>query len=758
MEGLHELTKEVNRIVTAPYLVNNLKRLASILALISDRMLLQWANSKACQLAPLADVVRAATPEVSAPIVTRLAILDDFRTHLMQHPTCIEQLLRIAGERLLDGTKAASWDASVALLSHTLPGQVALPESVCSLVEQMVEDVVQFPNMDHLCRMYNVLSNQSIYLLCDLPVETLPRFISSCKGILPAKADTLRNLLCFAIYAMAAEPKASTSSSSPFSMSSDTPKPSIVFRQWQESANRLFQEKKGYKIVSLTVLGVTVLCSDCQRSSTALRHVLYAIHAATSILGPIQPRLTSDWLSENMDVLRRLETKLSNDEADPAIRCAGFRFCCTLLRSNCEMSLARDVLDQLVKHDASFACLEDIMSMLFDCVRNVPDHVQTILGYAIDQCFPGRFEGLKVTKVRVATLLIEALRSSTDATVCQQVLAHICQKGVPDWWNLDLQPENREENCGMLEHCPGTLQRIQYELKAAVSFLFIEKSWVGTTKLPPDVLTTVMHQVQDSRAVRSSWSCYYPCRLPHLPEPNAQPHIQPANASVNWQINLASDLQEFARRSYDLIVNRADEVCCDFETRCDHVEEPLRAASAQAEQFREERDIAHLELDSYRQQILDLEAALEEARCLRCAIEQKSGSLENELGAAMAREEILKRDLNEVERVLQQQEAESEITLHGMKNASKETLKDAISEHRTVVLGLQVELEQERENSSKVAQATEEIRQHMQSLMHEVSEKQTDDAKQAAQLHQMEMDNMQSEVSLIIGYARHDYC
>ena len=292
-----------------------MQQLHSIVVRVENDTILRWAESKACQIAPLASAVLSGFKEGAfvASLLATLARVPSFRIAIIkQDPAILGLLLGLSDlPRLPDIAHDvhSSQLACIALLSEPLPSSVALPISIHGFVRQLLERMTMIQDTDSIRAVYQVLYGQTTSLLELVPPELFEKFVTTCNGILRNNADHMRNVLCLALYAVVAK-ETHTSHPKPSVGSSDNSQTFSLVERWRNNTKRFFVGEKAIKNASLTVVRVLHFCSEDVVGST--NDELEGLQLCQGIIEAIEPAAISQWMIKSESLLRRLEGKLTS--------------------------------------------------------------------------------------------------------------------------------------------------------------------------------------------------------------------------------------------------------------------------------------------------------------------------------------------------------------------------------------------------------------------------------------------------------------
>ena len=187
-----------------------------------------------------------------------------------------------------------------------------------------------------------------------------------------------------------------------------------------------------------------------------------------------------------------------------------------------------------------------------------------------------------------------------------------------------------------------------------------------------------------------------PCKHFQTPPPHAPISLvqetctpQSQSDSHNWRQRLATDLENHGKLEINLIQRRVDDVCRDFEARCENIEEPLRQEQQKVQELKLELQTMRERSDNLKAHICQLEAhELDRDLCME-GLETEKAQTEADLQHVTSQKDAL---LNQLDALFHEQgEAENALT-----KARKE-YDQSLSQIRAILTGKEVEcLEQTR--------------------------------------------------------------
>lgn len=200
--------------------------------------------------------------------------------------------------------------ASVSILSSSLPPDVAVPATLPSFLQSLVDEVIVQPCSESLRDLYRVLGGIRTTLLELLPDSKLDALVTEIKRVLADVKNMTANMYCLASMSEIALALINRSNpSTPDSRWSHEGRNNVaVQRDWQQAALSFFEDQKGMKTMDLIILYVISACSD--REDLSLLERLQVVELATKVVIVIESGHKELWLRENSAKLHKLFAKL----------------------------------------------------------------------------------------------------------------------------------------------------------------------------------------------------------------------------------------------------------------------------------------------------------------------------------------------------------------------------------------------------------------------------------------------------------------
>ncbi|KAK2805574.1 hypothetical protein FQN50_006089 [Emmonsiellopsis sp. PD_5] len=200
-------------------------------------------------------------------------------------------------------------------------------------------------------------------------------------------------------------------------------------------------------------------------------------------------------------------------------------------------------------------------------------------------------------------------------------------------------------------------------------------------------------------------------------------HKHVPNSSQNWRSKLAQTLTHNAQQSHQLVIEQLNNICKDFEFRCENVEEPLRAVTARLEKITTEHATCEQKLDEERMRANEAEKSLADARADNSELQERLEASEAHVDDLMSKLQSAQDKLRSVTQNSKEsvKSAEDKAQYIELKYMAILTAKDdTIEEQREQIEQFTTKLNELETSVHEYGQREIEMREHSSSLQCEV--------------------------------------
>ncbi|KAK8185295.1 uncharacterized protein BKA78DRAFT_382722 [Phyllosticta capitalensis] len=750
MGSLDVLTTEVNRIVSSPYAVS-FKKLHDILLECDSVTIRTWALSSKCVVCPLAKCVREALqlwPD-TLQVIQKLALAPPFRDEfLTQDPTILDGFLR---EAKSSGSADIS-DTCISLLSDPLPASIPLPYSAQDFFMQVFERAVQCTNEQNVSNVYTLLNGPCHDLLRLLPTEFLDHFEERSYRFLREKGTTGKELesyrmqiLYLGILATLLEPRSSrkSSHSDPSSQTSQSSSPGRSNHNGSmEEIVRVFKGSAAHSTVNWITTMVLRICATGARDfdDAALRSLKIAIEVLTVIPSDVRQSYVEH--KESSKFVGKLIEKAMKLTANPVVQLQGLAMVGLLhekkpipkhvTRAYSKAVLAASpaisnlrllcvALDTSWSHYAPYFEEDFIRDLLRHCINGAMDSSTSGLEYGRLRLIVDLLNGVLMECAPVRRGILLAIAADDFRPHLQKFLAHPAQQSA--------KPSNTAHSCPNFKHEQS--QRLSLTIASTIlrAALLSQSDEIG---VEAQIATQLLQKQLELATPIAS------CRHEQMTRPNTgtlslfqqpcTPRTQPE--SYDWRDRLAAELQKQDRLRVELIERRVGEVCRDLETRCETVEEPLRAERRKNQELQAEIDRLQEQNQDLVTQASELEGReIDRELCMQ-GLENEKSQVEAELKTVCERNDTLEERLEDLQGSLEKAIREADETL----DAARREFDRKEADLRALLITTETAAEEKETEMQRLCTHTEELEQNLLEKTQAFAEEKTANVELAQQV------------------------
>ncbi|KAJ5428336.1 hypothetical protein N7445_009790 [Penicillium cf. griseofulvum] len=715
-EQLAQLVREVERLVTAPY-VPSLQDLHDLVYHTRPSTIVAWALSKPCQVGLLADVLIEALSRsrVALSLVTAFASTPSFRDALIKrHPVILDAFL----EKALDVNGAEYFPACIALFSSPLPAGIVPPARIAPFITKLVSMMAENPCVETVTPLHALISGLkgSPRILNDIPSEVMSNLQLEFTKTLRNLDDHMGNLLCLATFAQIAT---ALNTASQDQHGSEAP--------WLLNIKHFFGQKRGLKTLDLVVLRVILACSSS--CNLAPPQAAESIRLAICIADAIEPEQKQAWIAGNNPKIAKLCEKAARDGLHGQTQTMVIVFLHTLLPPPSLPSQLRELGIKVILSENSEEIMEKIPHQLIprlakSLAESGEPASRQLLAFTFDLLRGNKWLGTgQLAALNLAHFVLsgvqevhpEIMLSSIKSSMAplRDVLGEVVEY-------FPRQPS--ESQCSGKAWCVFDLYIKQNRLFLSLLRLYN----MASARTGGDIImkSFVRRVEQSMPSLECAFSTTIPKDFRGSLALRDRHDLSSTQINRDWRSRVTDLFMQNAQTSHDSMMRKIEDMCFDLESRCHNVEGPLRAAE-------EERDRYANENEQLKTQNTELEAKSRGLCDSFAELGQENKRLEQLLQGQCAYTDELTILLESARDELQQQQQSSEkaLLIEKEKSRSKEleimaTLTekdDQLEELQEEMCGLQMKNEQIRQSLDAVSSEKATLSELSSSLKQEIS-------------------------------------
>ncbi|GLA58048.1 hypothetical protein AtubIFM54640_005852 [Aspergillus tubingensis] len=581
-----------------------------------------------------------------------------------------------------------------AILASPLPPEFMIPARLTQFMEKMIRTMGEDPRAENILPL-NQISNgikRSPRLLEEIPSEVMASLQVELTKTLRNLSDHMGNLLCLATFARMASLE-----------DPGTEKGCVRFvPSWLQSVNHFFGPKRGLKTLDLVVLRVILACSDSCSDLTVDKSA-ESIRLAIEICDRVEPEQRESWVKANGSKIAKLREKITRSGIDSGVQMLGATFLASLLPvAALSTDIARVAVDGLISRDSKGKCgVTAIRSLLEYIVSSLDTTSSPSLTHTL------------VAKSLVTGLHSASLNSAIFAEPleqCQQVL----------WKIIESFPRNHaSSSCHGSQECGAARSQLENDLIYDFLSFYLHALLSQTTT--QDTIagnaTLQMFLAQNKQLLHGQKCSFSEAESSRAAKTyttlNVREGVSAPSSRSDWRSSMSETLMLNARVSNDSLMRKMEEVCYDFEQRCDDVEAPLRA-------MEQERNAISAEAQQLREQNGALELQLQQASDTIGGLRLEISRLETHAEAASIRAEELSATLDAARRDLEDQRREFQDTMASEVEKARTRELDlvaSITERDDQLESLQDEMIAQRAENTNLQNALDEASKEKSSLI-----------------------------------------
>ncbi|KAI4746403.1 hypothetical protein E4T50_03294 [Aureobasidium sp. EXF-12298] len=719
------LAVEVDRVVFTPY-PTQLKSLHDIVSHTSEANICLWASCYHCRISSLSQALIDALPQwpYVLEIITRLSCAVDVRNALVQRePSLLPRLLTHALESRVESRKYV--DAAVALLSHPLPSDVALPATAQNFLLQLFDRAATQPNAATVQQIHRLVYGACEPILGILSPGVLAHLEEYIFSILKSSSgveDQSLGMYCLAIMRMILEKFQTEVGNDAMWPTFDHSVDSSNSQWTPDAIKQFFHGNKTHKTMQLLVLRVIWACRP--ESADPTGQGLTSVTLVNQILAGVSQAAVIDWSHKNAVIVRKLQEKCLVPDMLPALRFQVLTFLSSLsdklmLPSQATLFYERSLLDL----SAAFLKREYLeMSLRLSLCRlsskfkpewweELLDKVMNLLTESPPTRLFNSADSYILFLDRIADM-VEDNESCRRGILATLHSGHNRPKLEHFFANVEALPETDTAH-GTNRFCVAAYTSSKNKLKSSLCSLLLraalaapQEETASIRRMLPEILRH--HGVAESSKAVCPICVQTRLRVPQRPTPFVEIEATPESqdASLHWKERLSAVMQTHAKYQETSLVASFINICHDLEARCESVEEPLRLERqkfAGLEKRYADLNKAYGELEG---QVMDRDLRIN-------ALEAENDRHENDLAASSQETRDLLQRIDTITRELQEANHNAQRDIDQL----KQERQDLEVQHATSIACKQEAFEQIREQLHQARLDVEDLRSELSNTM-----------------------------------------
>jgi predicted nucleic acid-binding Zn-ribbon protein len=625
-------------------------------------------------------------------------------------------------------------DATVALLSHPLPFDVALPATAQDFLLQLFDRAATQPNAVTVQQIHRLVYGACKPILGILSPGVLAHLEEYIFSILKSSSgveDQSLGMYCLAIMRMILEKFQTEVGNDAMWPTFDHSVDSSNSQWTPDAIKQFFHGNKTHKTMQLLVLRVIWACRP--ESADPTGQGLTSVTLVNQILAGVSQAAVIEWSHKNAVIVRKLQEKCLVPDMLPALRFQVLTFLSSLSdkvvlptqatlfyeRSLLELSAAflkHEHLDMslrlsLYRLSSKFKpewwgeLLDKVMDLLTDSppagVFNSADSYILFLGHIAD--------------------MVDENESCRRGILAALHSGHNRQKLEYFFADLETLPEI-DTGHSTNRFCIASYTTLRNKLKSSLCSLLLraalaapQEETSSIRRMLPEILRH--HAVVESNKPTCPICVQARLKAPQRPTPFVEIEATPESqdASLHWKERLSAVMQTHAKYQETSLVASFINICHDLEARCDSVEEPLRLERQKftgLEKRYADLNKAYGELEG---QVMDRDLRVN-------ALEAENDRHENDLAASSQETRDLMQRIDTLARELQEANYNAQRDIDQL----KQERQDSEVQHATAIACKQEAFEQIREQLHQARSDAEDLRSElgntMESRKHDNSE------------------------------------
>jgi predicted nucleic acid-binding Zn-ribbon protein len=644
-------------------------------------------------------------------------------------------------------------DATVALLSHPLPSDVALPATAQDFLIQLFDRAATQPNAVTVQQIHRLVYGACKPILGILSPGVLAHLEEYIFSILKSSSgveDQSLGMYCLAIMRMILEKFQTEVGNDAMWPTFDHSVDSSNSQWTPDAIKQFFHGNKTHKTMQLLVLRVIWACRP--ESADPTGQGLTSVTLVNQILAGVSQAAVIEWSHKNAVIVRKLQEKCLVPDMLPALRFQVLTFLSSLsdkvvLPSQATLFYERSLLDlsaSFLKHehlDMSLRLslyrlsskfkpewwgelLDKVMDLLTDSppagVFNSADSYILFLGHIAD--------------------MVDESESCRRGILAALHSGHNRQKLEYFFADLETLPEI-DTGHSTTRFCIASYTTLRNKLKSSLCSLLLRAALAAPQEETSSIRRMLPEILRHHAIVESSKSTCPICvqtrlKAPQRPTPFVEIEATPESqdTSLHWKERLGAVMQTHAKYQETSLIASFINICHDLEARCESVEEPLRLERQKftgLEKRYADLNKAYGELEG---QVMDRDLRIN-------ALEAENDRHENDLAASSQETRDLMQRIDALARELQEANYNAQRDIDQL----KQERQDSEVQHATAIACKQEAFEQIREQLHLARSDAKDLRSELGNTMESRKHDNTEYEKLQSEKDHLEQQLLESQ-------------
>ena len=631
------------------------------------------------------------------------------------------------------------------MLSSPLPGWYPAPTSLSFFLRHIVQKASSAPSKVTIEPVYSVLANCDLRFLDTVSTKIVIGLQDQLNTILRTSLnDHSTSVLCLAIFAKLStisiplKDHAWSGDGPDSSAGSDSSNQDDKFRIARKYFIKGTSDKVS-KIMDLVILHAVQACKPTSDPAQAIER----LKISADILNAIEFEERNSWVQKKKSAptILKLYSEFMRPHISRDVQIAGFAVAAALNISSvpqevilaCEKALAGSSLPQGFQIDpilASFTCQ---LSSSF-----IQEKLLHMLLLANQQCQYSVEVAYELRHARTfARALAKVLR--TSPTLRQSVLVALSSNDLCGALHDFVMPTDsgRFPAHGNQPVCPNSVEEKKRSLQLELSALFLR---AAIHALPNEIgidsslAEALLSRVSHPPSSIPECKCFVPRQIAtadalSMYQVGSTPISSPVGQ--DWRIELEKELKRKAAYEYESVLATVNQVCQDFEKRCNEAEKPLREEEAKSKEVQSRLEILELHCR-------DLENEARERALILDGLEAEKSSLVDQLDSSRQQTSRISQNYTQ----LQQKHDTSMAELASAAKSSLETTKQQELELQASLVSKNEEVEQLGQRLSVLQSETKRLELRNSTVSEDLIQRNSEVAKAEAK-----SDSYQEEIN-----------
>jgi hypothetical protein len=218
----------------------------------------------------------------------------------------------------------------------------------------------------------------------------------------------------------------------------------------------------------------------------------------------------------------------------------------------------------------------------------------------------------EVKQLRFADAMVQemALISRRLSNRFSESLVRIIEvEGLPDWWSLDLEGLDQDNDCRIIAICAHEFESSRRRLCSEISLLLLVASSTHNLAISPAIFSTIRTRLSAVSATLKCITCRYPSPMTADRENTVE--LKSSEISNDWKLQVNASISAGSAYKTAVVEKMICQITKDLQDRCDNVESPLREARMEVLTLKQSLNQRQEHLQSIQARCAELELAVE---------------------------------------------------------------------------------------------------------------------------------------------------